>query len=285
MKFGTTAILMLAVYGGSPLAAQDSLSVWKKTGSAGLNFSQVQLSDWAAGGDNAVALSSLFALSANYKADPIAWDNTLELGYGLTRLGGNPIRKSDDKIVLSSKFARAAVGKWNYSGLVDFRTQFADGYDYGADPKKRISGFMAPGYAVLALGGEYKPNDHFSTLLSPVTGKMTFVLDDSLSDAGAFVGTPGKRTKNELGWFVTTLLKIKPMENVDLSTKLNLFSNYEKLSNVDVIWEGLALMKVNKWISASFTAQFIEDDNVRDEKGKIRRQFKELFAMGLLYQF
>jgi hypothetical protein len=54
---------------------------------------------------------------------------------------------------------------------------------------------------------------------------------------------------------------------------------------VDVIWEGLALMKVNKWISASFTAQFIEDDNVRDEKGKIRRQFKELFAMGLLYQF
>jgi len=285
MRFKKTVILTLAGLAGLPLAAQDSTAAWKRSGSAGLNFSQVNLSDWAAGGDDAVALSSLLVLSASYKADPVTWDNALELGYGLTRLGGNPLRKSDDKIVLTSKFGRAAVGKWSTSGLVDFRTQFADGYDFGMEPKRRISGFMAPGYAVLALGGEYKPNENFSTLLSPATGKMTFVLDDSLSDAGAFVGTPGKKTKNEVGWFITTMLKARPMENVDLSTKLNLFSNYEKLSHVDVIWEGLALMKVNQWISASFTAQFIEDDNVRDEKGKIRRQFKELFAMGLLYQF
>ncbi|MBN1895091.1 DUF3078 domain-containing protein [bacterium] len=285
MRFKKTVFFILAVLAGLPLAAQDSTAAWKKSGSAGLNFSQVQLSDWAAGGDNAVALSSLLILSANYKGGPAAWDNALELGYGLTRLSGDPVRKSDDKIVLTSKFGRAVVGKWSASGLVDFRTQFAAGYDYGAEPKKRLSGFMAPGYAVLALGAEYKSGDPFSLLLSPVTGKMTFVLDDSLSDAGAFVGTPGKKTKTELGWFINSALKIKPMENVELSTKLNLFSNYEKLSNVDVIWEGLALMKVNQWISASFTAQFIEDDNVRDEKGKIRRQFKELFAMGLLYQF
>mgnify|MGYP007103361275 CR=1 FL=1 len=45
---------------------------------------------------------------------------------------------------------------------------------------------MAPGYGLAAIGFDYKPNDKFSAFIAPVTGKFTFVNDDSLAKFGAF---------------------------------------------------------------------------------------------------
>ena len=52
------------------------------------------------------------------------------------------------------------------------------------------------------------------------------------------------------------------LENVNFQTKLELFSNYaEDPQNVDVNWEILFGMKVNKYITASLSTQLIYDDN------------------------
>ena len=105
----------------------------------------------------------------------------MNLGYGLMKEEGNQSVKTDDKIDFSSKYGLKGKGKIYYTLLFNFRTQMTNGYKY-PDTDNAISTFMAPGYLTLALGADYKPNDKFSLFVSPLTGKMTVVSDDDLSD-------------------------------------------------------------------------------------------------------
>lgn len=277
--------------------AQDTL--WKFNGVTSLNFSQLSLTNWAAGGENSVAGNAIVNLSANYKnpATKVSWNNDLIMGYGLLKQGESPVRKSDDKIDFASKFGYRASKKWNYSGLLSFRTQFDVGYDKpGEDTRQKISNFMAPGYLNLSLGMDYQPNDEFTILLSPVTGKMTFVLDDDLSAAGSFGVDPGEQIRGEFGGFVK-IAYAKAFSNViTMKTKIDLFSNYlENPQYVDVNFDFLLNFKLTEYISASFVSQLIYDHDIQfefDDNGdgtpdgtEPRIQFKELFGVGLTYSF
>ncbi len=86
------------------------------------------------------------------------------------------------------------------------------------------------------------------------------------------------------------------MENITLQTKLELFSNYlETPQNIDINWETLISMKVNKLISATLSTHLIYDDDIEitidknddgiiDERGP-RIQFKEVLGVGFSYKF
>ena len=81
-----------------------------------------------------------------------------------------------------------------------------------------------------------------------------------------------------------------------MDTKLKLFSNYLKSpGNIDVNWDLMLLMKVNKWLSASVSASLIydddidipldkNDDGINDNVGP-RVQFKEVIGVGLNLTF
>ena len=265
---------------------QDSARAtpWKQGGSVGLNFNQAGLKNWAGGGENSVAFSGLVRLFRNYKRAGVSWDNSLDLGYGLTKVGEQGLRKSDDKLVAVTKYGRKFVRHWSVSGLVDFRTQFSTGYDYKQTPKQAVSKFMSPGYVTLALGAEYKPSADFSVLISPVTGKTTFVLDDSLSDRGLYGVKPGDNFKQELGASVNARYKLPLMKNITFETKLGLFTSYSD-PFVDVNWESTFIMKVNKYFSTTFSTHLIYDDDIRDKKGDVELQFKEVLAVGVLINF
>lgn len=267
------------------VCAQEQTGPWKSGGAAGLNFSQVGLKNWSAGGENSMAISGLLNLFANMKKDKLSWDNTLELAYGFVKQGDLGIRKSDDKIVLTSKFGREAIEHWSYTGLLDLRTQFTSGFDYKTTPKTKISEFMSPGYMTLSLGAEYKPSDNFFALISPVTGKITFVMDDTLSHYGAYGVDPGKNVRSELGWNVNSVYKRKLMENTDFQSKLNLFSSYKDMKHIDVNWENLLLMKVNKYITSSISTNILYDYDIKDTDGKAKWQMKEVIAVGIMYNF
>jgi len=282
------------------LNGQDTVKVdtlWKFTGITSLNFSQLSLTNWAAGGINSISGNALVKLSPDYDDGTMQWDNDLVLGFGLISQGNDPTRKSDDQIDLSSKFGYRAGGNWFYSVMLSFKTQFAEGYDQ-ADQENRtkISNFMAPGYLSLALGMDYKPNDKFSLLLSPLSGKMTFVLDEDLSAAGSFGLDPGKKVRAEMGATVKALFTDEIVKNVILDTKLELFSNYfEHPQWVDVNWDVLLTLKVNEFISASLMTQLIYDRDIEfgtDTTGdgefdtfEPRVQFKELLGIGFAYNF
>src|SRR4051812_33286244 len=156
--------------------------IWKTGGLYNLNFNQAALSNWAAGGENSLSLSSFLHLYAFYKKNKHSWDNTIDLAYGYVKTKSLGHRKSDDRIDLISKYGYDLVKKWYLSTLFNFRSQFAKGYSYpSSDAKVLTSGFLAPAYILLSEGLDYKPNDNLSVFLSPVTARWTIVKEDSLS--------------------------------------------------------------------------------------------------------
>ena len=162
-------------------AHQDT--VWRSGGIFAVNFSQVSLTHWAGGGQNAVSLNAIANYFAHYKRAKNSWDNDFNLGYGFTMQDNSPAIKNDDRIDLTTKYGREASGHWYYSSLLNFRSQFTNGYNYPNDSTV-LSKFLAPGYILLALGMDFKPTNNFSMFVSPATARFIIVDDDSLSAHG-----------------------------------------------------------------------------------------------------
>ncbi|NLA25026.1 MAG: DUF3078 domain-containing protein [Bacteroidales bacterium] len=289
-----TIVLALIVISLTSFAQHDEKG-WKRGGIFNLSFSQLTLHNWVAGGQNSITGTSFLNLYANYKGENYTWDNTLDIGYGLIKQGKEGFIKSDDKFEVSSKYGQYAFKHWYYSGLIDFKTQFAPGYRNVNDSIK-ISDFLSPAVTNIALGMDFKPNDNLSVLISPLTGKFTLVLDENLSNAGAYGLEPGKTLRSELGAYVKILYKADILTNVSFHTKLDLFSNYlHKPQNIDINWENLIALKINDYLSASILFHLIYDDDIligidTDNDGEIDKyspkvQLKELFGLGLMFKF
>ena len=277
-----------------PDIEKDSVSLWNKGALLNLGFSQVSLSNWAAGGNSSVSGNAIVNLHAKYKKGIQTWDNTLNLGYGLLKQNTDEIQKTDDNIEITSKYGRAVTQHWSYAVLVNFNSQFTAGYDY-ANGNSKISAFLAPGYLHGALGMDYKPTSFLSLFLSPITSKTTIVTDSKLSSLGAFGVDPGDQFRSEFGGFFRANFIKEIMKNVKLTSTLALFSNYmDSPENVDVNWEFLVLMKVNKFITVSINTKLIYDDDiniVKDSDGDgineingPRIQFKEILSLGFSYK-
>ena len=275
--------------------AKDSVDGWTKGGIMTLNLAQTALSNWAAGGRNSLALSGLLSLYAKHKKGDRLWENYLDLGYGLLKEGKDDFIKTDDRIDFISKYGKKAAKHWYYSALFNFRTQFTPGYNYPNDSVK-ISDFFAPAYSLVAVGFDYKPDNYLSIFFAPLTYRATIVNSDYLSSIGAFGVDPGKKLRNEIGGYVRLVYSRKDfkgefLKNVSFTTKLDLFSNYlVKPQNVDVSWETLISMKVNKILSVNLNTHLIYDDNMRTVEyapGKFgaRTQFKEIFGVGFSAKF
>ena len=214
---------------------------------------------------------------------------------------------------LTSKYGREAGNNWYYAALLDFQTQFTVGYNDPLNRKGRISDFMAPAYVLGALGMDYKPSSDFTVFVAPVTAKFTIVNDDSLAFRGEY-GVQGyevdangtvtdfENTRMEIGGYLRLNYKKQIMENITYQTNLGLFSNYaNNPQNIDVKWDNILNMKVNKYISASITTSLIYDDDVdiavlkddgtaatrEDGSPEIgpRTQFKYVLGVGFAYTF
>jgi hypothetical protein len=268
---------------------------WNLGGMFSLGFSQVTLSNWAAGGESSIAGNGLASFFADFRRNSLIWNNELDLSYGLQRREGESARKTDDRIELLSKLGLEAAGNWNYSGLINFRTQMAPGYDY-PNVETPISNFMAPAYLLGALGMDYQPMENFSVFISPLTAKITFVLDQDLADLGAFGVDPGENLRYELGAYLRASYRVNITDDIMFRTKLDLFSNYlDSPQNVDINWETRLNLNLTRYISASFGTHLIYDDDVTiittdPETGDPialgpRVQFKQLLTVGLSYSF
>ncbi|MDA9563890.1 DUF3078 domain-containing protein [Flavobacteriales bacterium] len=287
----------------------DTINGWKKGGTFGLTLSQVSLTNWAAGGVNSISVNGMTNLFANYKKDKLSWDNSLDMGYGVIRQGdANAIWvKSDDKLDFASKFGYQVKNDLYFAGLYNFRTQFAPGYD-APGSTNIISNLLAPAYSLLAVGVDYKKSAAFSAFLAPVTLKTTIVGDQNLADAGSFgvegaiyddlgqLLEAGKNIRNEFGGYLKLQYRKEILKNVGLDTKIDLFSNYlNNPQNIDVNWETVITLKVNKYLSANLTTHLIYDDDIHvavdnDNDGVAdatgpRVQFKEVFGAGLSVKF
>lgn len=300
-------ILILSVSTSMAQEQGSDTSYWHRGFKGTLTFTQINLSNWAAGGENSISLNSFINVYLNHAKGRVRWENSLDLAYGFLDQKEVGTRKTDDKIQALTKIGyqlSAGDPKLFWSTGVGLTTQFARGFDFPNDSVS-ISRAFAPAYLVLSTGLEYKPSEKFSLMLSPVTGKMTFVRDQRLANAGAFgvdaaefdlLGTLVKEGKNfraEIGTYLNINYKEEVWENVNLESRLQLFSNYlENFREIDINLDLTMLMKINKYLSANLTTQLIYDKDVEftklDDSGvqvgvEDKWQFKEIFGIGFSY--
>jgi len=305
-------VFAFIIFGSMSLYAQDDATeeateeteeeqnYWTKSASLGLNVTNVGFSTyWAGGGNPSLSVTGLVKANATYNKGAVTWLNTFEGGYGLVRqvddYNNVLLRKSDDRIVAVSKWSKAfGESSWAFTALGDFRTQFTDGFTYtyvNEEPEAtRISDLLAPGYLTLAAGGEYKPNDNLYIMASPVSGKVTFVMDEDLSNQSAFGVDSGSTIRTELGAIFNARYATSLMENISFETKINLFQAYREGAMIDVMWDNLLEFKINDYFTSTFSTQLIYDEDVlfeNPDSGEMEPhvQFKHVLNIGFLLRF
>ena len=302
-----------------PVTTEAPAKKWSKGGSFTLNFSETGYQNWATVTDNVVTANSLLNLFAKYNVGKSSWENYLDLAYGQSRLSSiGAFRKSDDKIDFTSKYGYKASNKLFWTALFNFKSQIMPGYTYLANSKGvkdsaiTNSKFMAPGRIELSIGMDYKPNTYFSLFFSPLANRLTICTDTNLAPLYLKVRpqdldkATGKRIggattyRYELGASLKMLYQRDVMKNVNLKTRIELFTDYlDNQHNVDVFGDLVIAMKVNKYISANIGATVIYDDDTavplksKDANGiegyngllGPRTQFRHTFGVGLAYKF
>jgi hypothetical protein len=284
----------------STTQAQDSdTTYWKNGGVFNANYTNTGFSDfWQGGGIKSLSVTGLLNLFAKYEQDKTTWENTLDLAFGNARQGDQPFLKSEDRIDLNSKFGYKLAEKVSLSSLLNFRTQFAPGFEFANNDfenGKLISRAFAPAYLNLGVGLDYKPNEGLSIYYAPINGKVTMVGVDSLRTRYMPADFADQSTRFELGSFLKIQYRTKIMENVTFQTKADFFTNYlQNFGNIDVNWENLINMQVNKYLVVSFFTHTIYDDDIKfditDANGNVtgkgpRTQFKRTLGVGFTYAF
>lgn len=296
----------------SPGSKKDT-SYWKGAGYFGLNASTTQLSNWQGGGQNNVTLNSIFNYQLDYKKDKHQWTNKLDCQYGVIKQGTSRLfKKNIDQIFALSKYNINAFSKyWFYVAQADYRTQFAPGLNYKGDSVSgpAVSDLNSPGYIQLAVGLDCKPADYFSATFAPAAGKITVVNRQYLADAGAYgvdkavtdangnIITHGKKVRYEFGGRLILKFKKDIFKNVNLDSYLDLFSNYmHNPGNIDVVFNNLVTIKLNKYFSANIIVQTLYDDDITIKRYSTlfkntdvingpRVQMISTFAFGFGYKF
>jgi len=286
----------------SAQAKNDTIKYWKYKGKISLNVNQNYYSNWAAGGESNFGMIGKYVMNLDYDKEKNSWHNWLDLGLGYSVTGKADPTKVEDKIEYISTYKRQLAKNLFLTVVGSFKSQFANGYDYAVDSSTRISHFLAPGYIDLGPGFQYQPVKYFSVNLSPANAQWIIVNDQQLADAGLFgldpaiVDTAGniiahaKKSRFGFGARLLLILNYDIAKNVNLFTKLDLFSDYtHNPQNIDVDWQVLIGMKVNDWLNVNISTQLLYDDDVMivDKNGHTgpRTQFKQLLMLGVGYDF
>lgn len=292
---------------------KDSTKYWKFSGMLGLNASQTQFWNWAAGGNNNIASVVYANMTLSYKKNKLAWDSNLDTEIGeIYSSDLNPKwRKSNDKFNVYTKFGYEMAKSWYISALGSYKTQFAPGYEYAnndAGDKTLIAKWASPSYTDLSIGIDWKPNDIFSIYVSPIAGRLTFCRDSTLRDK---YGLPEKTRDNgelyrpaahaALGLSIKGGVNYTLIKNLKIISSVTLFTPYtsrnQKFGNFDVDWDLAISYNFFKVLSVSLMTSLKYYDQVMIPRGNwdgvpgsagypaARVQFKEMIGLGIGYSF
>lgn len=292
----------------SDKVATDSIKYgWDTEGKITLQFNQTGYSDWQPGGDSSYSTSVSVNYDFNYEAETWSVDNKLISSFGTTWTEDDGNRKTDDRFELNTIYTRnKKKKKWSVSAFMNFKTQFANGYDYEDDYLDQnpgasnedfpTSGLFKPAYLSFGPGYYRKKDKNFNINIAPLTAKFTFLTGevfeyndddpnavryDSSNDIEMYGVDPGESLLFELGLNIRTYYKFNIMENISVENILSVYSNYlEDPQNIDIDYTMNLVMKINDVFSTNLTFQTVYDDNAFEGF-----QVREVFGLALNYMF
>lgn len=271
---------------------------WTYYSEVEIAMSQGKLANWASGGENSLSLLSNLRYYWNYNRNKTSWENWVHYRFGFMKNGDEDIRKNEDRFELNSKLGQKAFKHWYYTAQFNVLTQLFNSYEYPKDKdKKLVANFMSPGYFTVSLGMDFKPNNNFSLIISPIAGKWNFVRDTAKIEAKRYgISEAGKRYKREAGAQLNLISKINNLFKImDMSNELKVFMSYERKDKylnegkedeekkhipLTANWKVNLSFKINYFMSASIYTETIYDENYSR-----KLQFKENLNLGIKFRF
>lgn len=281
----------------------------------GITLNQMAITHWAAGGESNGSGKLSSRLNYSYHRKIFKYDFDGIFVYGMSSYAKDKrYEKTEDRCEISMTMSHNNNHNLTFTALASLKTQFSDGYSYPNDSVP-ISGFFSPAYLNLSAGYNLNIKDFISIYMSPIAGRLTFVTNQNLADAGAFgvekaywnvingdsTFVKGKNILSELGINILIKYKQKIGEDISIFSNLNLYNNYmdpnkDNRWNIDVDWETGVQFNINKRISAVVNIHLIYDDNIKFTVKEMVNgveithqrpilQFKESLGISFLYKF
>ena len=273
-------------------------SKWKKGIDLSVQATQNYATEnWHNGGTNNLSVLGGLHGWFNYAGDEgLAWDNKVELKYGVTTtftedLAGRLFHLTDDKTYYETKLGYAIGYGWNVAltGDVNF-TLFEN---YNIDTDDLVSAVVSPVTFNTAVGFDYKYSNaekkvDLSVMIAPYAYKLIYV-DDVRGDyaISKHVGIYDEEKEIyqlktfDLGSSFKVNYRQEFNESITLSSVLSFYTDYK---GIEVDWEIVGDFKLYKWLTARVSLNPRYDSTVGqgwDEK----IQFKEFVSLGLAYRF
>jgi hypothetical protein len=230
-----------------------TIHYWRYGGFFGVNFGQVALVNWAAGGQNSISVQADANAFWTYEKKHFLWDNQFNFSLGGIAQGRvrqpnakniYPFRKNVDIFELTTRVGYIIDKKKHVMAtfLADLKTNLLDEFDYsaydaGTATRRQLIGTpFSPSNLLLAIGINYKPVNFFSLFVSPVTAKFTMMdagtllaqnqLDYNLVDRTRYGLDNGTTYHASLGAYLRADFQKDIWKNINLKTSLELFQNY-----------------------------------------------------------
>ena len=169
---------------------------WVKKGMFTFLLNQANFNNWLAGGQSSISGNAGVKYDFNYKSDTWTWDNKAFANYGVTKIQGQDLQKTDDRMEFNSLLGKKASGEWYYSAFFNFKTQFDSGFDPG-DNTIKISHFFSPAYFQLGPGMLWKKSDNLKINVAPATSKLIIVHNHFTELGPAFGVKQGESSRYE----------------------------------------------------------------------------------------
>lgn len=275
-------ILFFILFSSSIIFANtDSASIgtWTPKAIAGLNISQLSLTNWAKGGDNSFTWTLIGDIGYDYKSSNWNFKNSLKIAYGRTKLGTEDFKTNDNELFIENVLSK------NIGWVVDpyfsntIRTSVTEGFDYKQTPAVKIADFFDPGYIVQSLGFTYDQDKIIQT-------RLGVAFQEIIANNQSLLYTDNKETaevekfKFETGLESVTTLTLNLDQNIQFKSALRLFSRFESLDVWDVRWDNSFVAKVNNYINVNLNVLLVYEKNVTP-----LTQLKQALQLGIVYTF
>jgi hypothetical protein len=275
----TFAVLAASGSTGRAIAQEEEKPTygWKNGFVGGFKLTQAGFSNWAPGGENALAWQFTTTGLFLYDQEAYDWSNWFKLGYGRTKIGDQESRKSVDEIKFESMINAKLNGPLGAYGAFYWETQFDKGYSYTDTSRTQISDFMDPGYFTQSIGMTYKYWQDWQTRIG-FAAKQTITRNfPGYSDDP---DTPDvEKVRAEYGAEWVTNFGYELSETLVYLTRVNFFSNMKGINEVDVKWDNSLAAAVAPYVDVTFDFNLVYD---RDISTAV--QIREALAIGLIFR-
>ncbi len=257
---------------------------WTFGGGIQLIVNQTYSKNWVGASNPTLGFQGLGNLFLKYHKGKLAWENTLNLDYGIRftfnppapRGIGTKVEKTSDLLDFKSKFGYKAGGNWYYGIMFTLSTQMSNGYSPD-DETLLTSSFMTPGYVTFSIGMDYKP-EKWSWYISPIGTKIVTKIHENFFDQDAFGVLAGKKVYAALGASTHLIFAADIHPKINLNTKLELFYDYlgemKQLRNLDMRYDMTWMFNITEWLCLSLKIALLYDYDIKfncyDADGNIR---------------